>query len=58
MEATFAQKLSETESKLKIETKALQKKVTLAEKSIKEKLKTIQKQNIIEEKEILTSSTA
>ena len=43
MEATFAQKLSETESKLKIETKALQKKVTLAEKSIKEKLKTIQK---------------
>jgi hypothetical protein len=58
LEATYAHKLAETEARLKVETKALQKKVTLAEKSIKEKLKSIQKQSQIEEREILTSSTA
>jgi hypothetical protein len=41
LEATYAHKLAETESRLKTETKALQKKVMQAEKSIKEKLKTI-----------------
>ncbi len=43
LEATFSHKLAETESRLKTETKALQKKVSLTEKSIKEKLKTIKK---------------
>ena len=45
LEATYAHKVAETEARLKVETKALQKKVTLAEKSIKEKLKSLQKQS-------------
>lgn len=57
LETTYAHKVAETEARMKAETKALQKKLTLAEKSIKEKLKSIQKHSQSEEREILTSST-
>ena len=51
--------MAETENKLKQETRALQKKLSVAEKNIKEKLKSVVTRQLqSEEKEILLSSSA